>query len=183
VRIIVAPDPVLRQSCEPVAPAELKSLRGKARQMAKLMYKSNGCGIAAPQVGLLKRLMVVDVSTAEEGEEPPQDPVYFVNPEVVRSWGEPEQADEGCLSIPGIQIPIQRPTGIEVTALDLQGEPFSIEAEGFMARAIQHELDHLDGTTMFEHLDPIARARTFREYEQALRQGAKPGDTGVEDRA
>jgi peptide deformylase len=175
-RIVVAPDPVLRKKCEAVEPQEIKKLAGTARQMAKLMYKNSGCGLAAPQVGLSKRIMVVDCSVPEDDEEFVEDPVYFINPVVKRTWGESILADEGCLSIPGIQVGIERLDGIEVEALDLDGNSFSVEAEGFMARALQHELDHLDGITMFEHLDPITRIDAFKEFEEAKAAGAKPGD-------
>jgi peptide deformylase len=179
--IIVAPNPVLREKSQPVLPSEIKRLRSTARQMAKLMYKSQGCGIAAPQVGIGKRLIVVDVTPPDEdGKVAEKNPTFLINPVIKRLWGEKETSDEGCLSIPGIQIPIARSHNIEVEALDLDGEPFTIEAEGFFARALQHEIDHLEGTTMFEHLDPIERIQAFEEYEEALRAGAKPGDTGVE---
>jgi len=180
-RIVLAPNPVLRQKAEPVAPEELKGLRSTAKQMAKLMYKSDGCGLAAPQVGLSKQLIVVDAGQAtetEDGSDPPKNPVYYVNPQVKRLWGEKVSGNEGCLSIPGISIPIERYSNIEVEALDLDGRPFSVQAEGFEARALQHELDHLSGTTMFEHLDPIERLKFFQQYEEALALGAKPGDTG-----
>jgi peptide deformylase len=178
-RIVIAPDPVLRQKCEPVDPAELPKLKKTAMQMAKTMYKNNGCGLAAPQVGLNKRLIVVDTGPVDEDEVPVEDPTFIVNPVVKRIWGEPVEAGEGCLSIPGITVEITRQEGIEIEALDLDGEPFIIEAEGFDARALQHELDHLDGITMFEHLDPIARIAAFKEYEAAKEAGAKPGDTSV----
>jgi peptide deformylase len=180
-RIVLAPNPVLREKAETVAPDEVKKLKSTAKQMAKLMYKSAGCGLAAPQVGISKRLLVIDVTPPDEdGEVAEKDPIFFINPVIVRAWGEKEVADEGCLSIPGIQIPIERYTNIEVEALDLDGEGFVFEAEGFAARAVQHELDHLEGTTMFEHLDPIERIAAFKEYEEALKAGAKPGDTSVE---
>jgi peptide deformylase len=171
----------LREKCEPVAPDEIKRLKSTARQMAKLMYKSQGCGLAAPQVGIGKRLIVIDVTPpGEDGEVAEQNPTFYINPVVRRLWGEKEAGDEGCLSIPGIQISIERFNNIEVEALDLTGEPFVVEAEGFHARALQHELDHLEGTTMFEHLGPIERIQAFKEYEDALRAGAQPGDTGTE---
>jgi peptide deformylase len=180
-RIIVAPNPVLREKCEPVAPDEIKQLRSTAKQMAKLMYKSQGCGLAAPQVGIGKRLVVIDVTPPDEdGEVTEKNPVFFINPVIRQLWGEKTVCDEGCLSIPGIQVPIERLSNIEVEALDLDGEPFVVEAEGFYARALQHEIDHLEGTTMFEHLDPIERIQAFKEYEEALKAGAKPGDTSIE---
>ena len=182
-RVVLSPDPILRRRSEPVDKTEIRKLRSVAKSMAKLMYKNNGCGLAAPQVGLSKRLIVVDATAPEEGEEPVQDPTYYINPEVRHCGGETEVDDEGCLSIPGISIPIKRFTELTVEALDLEGEPFVVEAEGFLARVLQHEIDHLNGTTMFEHLDPIARIDAFRSYEEALQQGARPGDTGVEAQA
>jgi peptide deformylase len=183
-RIVTAPNPVLRTKAAAVAPEEIKKLHATAKQMAKLMYKSQGCGLAAPQVGLSKRLIVVDTAYGpqpenEDGTKPddvPENPVFFINPRIIRLWGEKVVGDEGCLSIPGIQIPIERYTGIEVEAYDLDGELFAVEAEGFPARALQHELDHLEGTTMFEHLDPITRIQYFQDYEAAVAAGAKPGD-------
>jgi peptide deformylase len=153
-------------------------MRSRLLKMAKLMYSCNGCGIAAPQVGISKRAMIIDCGTAEEGEELAQDPIFFINPVVKETWGEQVAGDEGCLSIPGISVPIKRFEGILVEALDLDGRPFEKRAEGFEARAMQHELDHLDGQTMFERLDPVSRIDAFREYEQALAAGARPGDTG-----
>jgi peptide deformylase len=166
----------LREKCEPVELSELKKLKSTAKQMAKLMYKSNGCGLAAPQIGLGKRLIVVD--TEQSDDNPEQNPVFYVNPVAKRLWGKLETADEGCLSIPGISIAIERYENIELAALDLDGEPFTVEASGFAARALQHELDHLEGKTMFERIDPIARIAALKEYEVALANGAKPGDTG-----
>jgi peptide deformylase len=183
-RIVTAPNPVLRAKAESVAPEEIRKLRSTAKQMAKLMYKSQGCGLAAPQVGLSKRLIVVDTEYGpqpdnEDGTKRPdivENPMFFINPRIIRLWGEKIVGDEGCLSIPGIQIPIERSSGVEVEAYDLDGELFVVEAEGFPARALQHELDHLEGMTMFEHLDPITRIQYFQEYEAAVAAGAKPGD-------
>ncbi len=174
--IVIAPDPVLRTKCEPVDSSEIKKIKSTARQMAKLMYKNQGCGLAAPQVGISKRLIVVDCDQ-EDGKK---DPIFFINPEIVERGGDEVECDEGCLSIPGISIPIKRYEQVTVEALDLNGITFRVEADDFLARCLQHEIDHLDGRTMFEHLNPIQRIEAFQEYEAALAAGAKPGDTGQE---
>lgn len=174
--IVVAPDPVLRTTCEPIDVKEIKKIKGTAKQMAKLMYKNQGCGLAAPQVGISKRLIVVDCDQ-EDGKK---EPAFFINPVIVAQGGAEVECDEGCLSIPGISISITRYEQVTVEALDLNGEMFTVEAEDFLARCLQHEIDHLNGQTMFEHLDPIQRIRAFQEYEAALAAGAKPGDTGYD---
>jgi peptide deformylase len=176
-QIIVAPDPVLRAKCEPVGPKELKKLKSVAKQMAKLMYKSQGCGLAAPQVGISKRLIVIDCEQIEDGN---RNPTTYINPVIVKTGAEKVECDEGCLSIPGISIPIERFSEVTVEAMDLDGRTFRVEADDFLARCLQHEIDHLDGKTMFEHLDPIQRIQAFQEYEAALAAGAKPGDTGAD---
>jgi peptide deformylase len=151
-----------------------------AAKMAKLMYKSDGCGIAAPQVGVSKQLIVLDTSVPEEGEERSEEPIVILNPRILSVGQEKECAGEGCLSIPGITIEIERPTSLEVEAMDLEGSIIRIEAQGFDARALQHEMDHLEGVTMFEHLDVAQLAPKLQEFEQAKAAGAKPGDTSVE---
>ena len=180
-RIVLAPNPVLREKSEPISLEEIKKFRSTAKQMAKLMYKNQGCGLAAPQVGIGKRLIVVDVTPPDEdGKVAEQNPTFFINPVITKMWGDKQLEDEGCLSIPGIQVPIERYNNVIIEALDLDGEPFTVEAEGFHARALQHEMDHLDGTRMFEHLNAIDRIEALKEYDIALKSGAKPGDTSIE---
>lgn len=151
-----------------------------ATKMAKLMYKSEGCGLAAPQVGVSKQLIVIDTSLPEEGEKRTQNPLVILNPLIVQRSEETECSGEGCLSIPGITIEIERPTSIEVEAMDLEGNTISIAAAGFDARALLHEMDHLEGITMFEHLDALTLASKLKEYEEAKAAGAKPGETSIE---
>jgi len=178
-KIITAPNPVLRQKCEPVSVEELPRMVKIAQKMAKLMYQAEGCGIAAPQVGVAKQIIVLDTVMPAEGEERVKDPLFIFNPIILELGEEIEFDGEGCLSIPGIKIEIERPTTIVVEAMDEDGSSIQIEAEGFDARALQHELDHLEGITMFEHLDAIARATKLQEYAEAKAAGAKPGDTSV----
>ena len=115
--IVLSPDPMLRQVCEPCR-VEDKSIKKLAKQMAKAMYKNNGCGLAAPQVGVLKRVVVVDCDT--ESDE--KNPIYMINPELVELQGDPIVMGEGCLSCPGITVEIARPPFAKVRFLDLDGE-------------------------------------------------------------
>ena len=173
--IVQSPDPLLNTVCEPCDFGD-KSLKRLAKQMAHLMYKNAGCGLAAPQVGVLKRLVVIDYDQ-EDGE---RNPIVMVNPVIVAREGDPVTEGEGCLSIPGISIPIARPPFARCRFFDLDGEEWEIEGDGLLGRCLQHETDHLDGVTMFERADSMARIQALQDYEVALAAGARPGDTSVE---
>lgn len=175
ISIVLSPNPILNQVCEPCEPGD-RSLKKLAKQMARLMYKNDGCGLAAPQVGVCKRLVVVDCDQEETGE---QNPLVLVNPVVVETSGEPVEAEEGCLSIPGIAVPISRPPFARVRFYDLDGEQWEVSGDGLLGRCLQHEIDHLDGVTMFERCTPLARIQALRDYETALAAGARPGETSV----
>ena len=172
-KIVQSPDPLLNQVCEPCEPGD-KSLKKLSKQMAKAMYSSDGVGIAAPQVGVLKRLIVVDC-----GPEDVRDPMVLVNPEIIEAWGDPEEADEGCLSCPGILVSIERKPWVRVRFLDLDGEEWEIESDGLLGRCLQHEIDHLNGITLFESAKPRERIKALTAYEDARRAGAKPGQTSI----
>ncbi|MCL1799036.1 MAG: peptide deformylase [Eggerthellaceae bacterium] len=172
--IVLSPDPLLRQVCAPCEVGD-KSLKKLARKMAQAMYKNNGCGLAGPQVGVLKRIIVVDCDT--ESDE--QDPLFLVNPVITDREGEELTEDEGCLSCPGISIPVTRQPFVRVRYFDLEGEEWVLEGDGLLGRCLQHEIDHLDGKTLFESCSPSARIEALRAYEAALAAGAKPGDTGT----
>lgn len=172
--IVESPDPLLLQVCEP-CDLEDKSLKRLSKQMAQAMYKNNGCGIAAPQVGVTKRLIVVDCDDSDE-----RNPIVMVNPELVETKGDPETVGEGCLSCPGITVPIARPPWARVRYYDLEGELWEIEGDGLLGRCLQHEIDHLNGKTMFESCDPLVRIEALRAYDEARAAGARPGDTSIE---
>lgn len=176
--IVKSPDPMLNTVCEP-CDLDDKSLKRLAKQMAQAMYKNDGCGLAAPQVGVLKRLVVIDVDQDEETEP---DPIFLVNPVLVETKGDPVTEAEGCLSCPGISVPIARPPWARVRYYDLDGELWELEGDGLLGRCLQHELDHLDGVTMFERCTPEARLKAVADYEAALAAGAKPGQTSIEPR-
>ena len=176
ISIVQSPNPVLNQTCEPCEVGD-KDLKKLAKQMTRAMYKNSGCGLAAPQLGVSKRIIVIDCDEDEE-----QNPIVLVNPELVETQGEPEIEGEGCLSCPGITGPIARAPWARVRYFDLEGEEWEIEGDGLLGRCLQHEIDHLDGVTMFERADPMARLQALRDYEVALEAGAKPGETTLEPR-
>ncbi|MDR0514800.1 MAG: peptide deformylase [Coriobacteriaceae bacterium] len=176
--IVLSPSPMLRQVCEPCEPGD-KGIKRLAKQMARTMYENKGCGLAAPQVGVMKRLVVVDCDTVDETEKAKRDPIYLVNPELVETSGEPVVEEEGCLSCPGILAPVKRRPYAVVRYLDLEGEEWVLEGDGLLGRCLQHEIDHLDGKTLFETCEPAARIAALQAYEEARAAGARPGDTGV----
>ena len=172
-KIVTSPDPILNQVCEPCTPGD-KSLKKLAKQMERAMYANDGVGIAAPQVGVLKRLIVVDCSPEDE-----RDPMALVNPEILETKGDLETDEEGCLSCPGISVPIARAPWVHVRYYDLDGQAWEIEADGLLGRCLQHEIDHLNGITLFESAAPRDRIQALANYEQARRAGAKPGETSI----
>ena len=173
-KIITSPDPLLNQVSEPCDPKD-RSLKKLAKQMEKVMYATDGVGIAAPQVGVLKRLIVVDC-----GPEEVRDPMTLLNPEILEAWGDPEVNEEGCLSCPGVQVPIERKPWVRVKYTDLKGQEWEIESDGLLGRCLQHEIDHLNGITLFESASPRERIKALSAYEEARRAGAKPGETSYE---
>lgn len=138
-------DPILRKVCK-----EVKEMTDRTRilidDMFDTMYEANGVGLAGPQVGVLKRIFVVDVGT----EEP--EPYVFINPEILEKSGE-QTGEEGCLSVPGYQGEVTRADYVKVRALDADMEEFELEADGLLARCIQHESDHLDGVLYIDRVN------------------------------
>jgi len=158
--IRIYPDPVLRVSCRAVAEVD-DSVRKLVADMIETMHAAPGIGLAAPQIGVEMRVAVVDLSV---GEDPEQRHV-FINPEIVERHGA-ESDVEGCLSLPGITDKVERPTHVLVKALDLTGQPFEIEADDWLARAICHEIDHLDGVLFVDHLRGLRRERVRRQLKK-----------------
>lgn len=170
-KILLAPDPLLREVCEPceIGDPTLKSL---AKKMANTMYENHGCGLAAPQVGVKKRIIVVDCDDPENDPHP----LVLVNPEILELDGNPVKEEEGCLSCPGISVPVSRKPFARVRYYDLDGNECTVEGDGLLGRCLQHEIDHLDGKTLFESCNALDRIRAIHDYKQALARGAKPGE-------
>lgn len=150
--ILQYPHPTLAANAEPVTEFndELKEL---ATNMAETMYAAPGVGLAANQVGVLKRIIVIDVS--EESNELR----VFVNPQVIAHSDELEEFEEGCLSLKGLYEKVKRPERVTVRAQDLDGNPFELEADGLLAVCVQHEIDHLNGIVFIDHLSRLKKDR------------------------
>ncbi len=173
--IVVAPDKRLKTECAPIEEIT-PEIRGLAKRMLDDMYATEGCGLAAPQVGELVQMVVIDVDYTERK----RNPYVLINPEIVVADGEEREFPEGCLSFPGITVRVTRPSHVVVRARNLDGDLMQYEAkDNLMAVCLQHEIDHLHGVTMLDHLRPLKRAAKMHELEEALAAGARPGDTSV----
>lgn len=151
--IRVIGDPVLRERALEVTTFD-RGLRNLAKRMIRIMHDAPGVGLAAPQIGVLQRLLVYDVD---------DDPRVLVNPQLDEFSEETEETDEGCLSVPGVTMPVSRPVSLRVRALDAAAEPLEFRAEGLEARVIQHEFDHLEGVLIVDRTSRSARAAALRE--------------------
>lgn len=153
---------VLRRKADDVdGPGE--ELDALIADMFETMYAEKGIGLAAPQIGLSKRLVVVDVND-EQGEE--MGPFALLNPRIVESGTALDKHEEGCLSIPGVTGVVERPWTVTVEGLTQKGEPVRIEAEGMLARCLQHEIDHLNGVLFIDRLSPLKRNMVLRKYRK-----------------
>jgi peptide deformylase len=150
--ILCYPDPRLHKVAQPVAAVDDR-LRALIDDMLETMYDANGIGLAATQIDVHQRLVVID--TSEERNQP----LVLINPEITWMSDERVKGDEGCLSVPGIYDGVERATAVKVTALDRMGQTQNIEAEGLLAICIQHELDHLKGKVFVEYLSPLKQGR------------------------
>lgn len=164
--ILQYPDSRLRRKAVPVDAVDAH-VRRLADHLLETMYAAPGIGLAATQVGREERVFVLDISEEHD------TPRVFINPEILERSGESE-TEEGCLSIPGVYEPVVRAARVRARALDREGEPFELEAEGLLAVCIQHELDHLDGKLFIDYLSPLKRSRIKKKFEKHKKQGTKP---------
>jgi peptide deformylase len=165
--IVKIPDPVLREVSTPVERVDAELLR-LADDMLETMYEAPGIGLAAIQVGVPKRLIVLDVSKDDNARKP----LVMVNPEVVKLGDEMRIYEEGCLSIPDVHVEIERPASLTVRYVDREGKTQEMSADGLLATAIQHELDHLDGRLIIDFLSRLRRDMIVRRFRKMARDGA-----------
>jgi len=162
--ILTLPDPMLRKLSTPVEGVD-EELRRLADDMLETMYAAPGVGLAAVQVGVPRRLVVLDV--ADEDEEP--QPLVLFNPEIVALGSQTRLHEEGCLSIPDTRVEIERPTSLTLRYIDRHGVAHEMDAEGLLATAIQHEINHLDGKLIIDFLSPLKRDMVVRKFKKQAR--------------
>ncbi len=164
--ILTVPDPVLKQVSQPVAVVD-DELRALMDDMLETMYEAPGIGLAAIQIGIPKRVLVMDLARKEDDEGP--KPRHFVNPEIV--WRSDDLAvyEEGCLSVPEIFDEVERPARVRLRYLDYDGKAVEEEADGLFAVCIQHEMDHLNGVLFIDHLSRLKRSRAVAKVKKQVR--------------
>lgn len=165
-KILIYPHEILQKKAEPV-----KNIDGQLQklidEMAETMYHSKGVGLAANQVGELKRLFVMDITQGEDGKK--GELIVLINPEIVEAEGQ-EVMEEGCLSVPEFSAKLKRPAKICVKAYDRDGKEIELEGSGLFARCVLHELDHLDGVCFVDRLSPIKKAMFRKKYQKIVAQ-------------
>ncbi|HUX51389.1 MAG TPA: peptide deformylase [Spirochaetia bacterium] len=158
--IVTLPDELLRRGSEEITDID-DTIRKLAEEMIDAMHIGNGIGLAGAQVGLLKRIFVVHVNRDE--------PRVFINPTILETSVDEIDYEEGCLSIPGIYADVRRPAAVKIQAWNERGRPFSLDAEGVLARVIQHEFDHLKGVLFIDYLSDRKREKLLRQYDRMAR--------------
>lgn len=166
--IITLPDPLLRQVSTPVEQVDAELLK-LADDMLETMYDAPGVGLAAVQIGVPKRLIVLDVSDDEDAP----NPLTLFNPEILKADGDKTRVhEEGCLSIPDFRIEIERPASLVVGYIDREGKPQELAADGLLATALQHEIDHLNGKLIIDFLSRLQRDMVVRKFKKAAREAS-----------
>lgn len=159
--IVIIPDKRLRQVSEVVTTVDAE-VRRLLDDMLETMYDAPGIGLAAVQVGVMKRVVTIDLSKEDE----PREPLFLVNPEIVWSSEETSTYDEGCLSIPEYYETVERPAKVGVRYLDRHGETRDLAAEGLLATCLQHEIDHLNGVLFIDHISKLKRDRVMKKFQK-----------------
>lgn len=165
--LIILPDPVLRQVSKPIERVDA-DIQRLVDDMLETMYDAPGIGLAAIQVGVARRMLVIDLS--KEGEE--KQPLVFINPEIVSSSDERSVYEEGCLSIPDYYAEVERPAKVTAKYLDREGKEQSVEADGLLATCLQHEIDHLNGVLFIDHISRLKREMVIKKFTKSAKSKA-----------
>jgi peptide deformylase len=163
--LVILPDPVLRQVSKPVEQVD-DDLRKLADDMLETMYDAPGIGLAAIQIGIPLRMLVIDLAREDE----PKAPHVFINPEIVARGDESSIHEEGCLSIPDYYAEVERPGEVTVSYVDRDGKKQEIAADDMMATCLQHEIDHLNGVLFIDHLSKLKRDMVVRKFKKLARE-------------
>jgi peptide deformylase len=166
--ILVIPEPQLRLKCAPVAAVD-DAVRALMDDMLETMYDAPGIGLAAIQIGVLERVIVVDVAKRQE-EDASANPICLANPEIVWASEEFSVYEEGCLSIPEFFEEVERPAQVRVKYLDRDGKECEIEADGILATCLQHEIDHLNGVLFIDHISRLKRERIVKKFTKVAKR-------------
>ena len=161
-QIITLGNELLRQKAEKIDQID-DQIKDAAKQMFEIIKQDKGVGIAGPQIGLMKRIFVVHIDGDEER--------VFINPSILETSQETVKYEEGCLSVPGIYVDVVRSESVKIQAWNEKGKPFTMEANGLLARVIQHEYDHLEGILFLDRLSELKRNRLIEKYEKSLIKG------------
>ena len=151
-KILIEPDPILRKKCEPLEKVNVNTKK-LLDDMLETMYAAPGIGLAAVQIGILKRIVVIDISKSEEKK----NPLFFINPQIVNQSKKTSIYEEGCLSLPGQFAEIERPAECILKYIDYNGKEKELKADGLLATCIQHEVDHLDGILFIDYLSKLKK--------------------------
>ena len=165
--IILLPDPVLRLVAAPISTVDAE-VRALADDMLETMYAAPGVGLAAPQVGVSRRVIVMDVSDDDEAKQP----YVMINPQLVKVSDERNVHEEGCLSVPEVRTEIERPAKVTVRFLDRAGKQQELAAEGLLATCIQHEMDHLEGKLLIDYMSRLRREMVIKRFKKLAKERA-----------
>jgi peptide deformylase len=169
--ILLVPDARLRAKTRPVGPSDTEAVRALVPRMLATMYKAPGIGLAAPQIGQLLKLVVIDL---QKDDKP--DPLVLINPEIVALSTEQAAREEGCLSLPNQYAEVIRPAEVKLRFTDLEGGKREIQADGLLATCIQHELDHLNGVLFVDHISALKRNMLLRKLAKELKNQVRDAE-------
>ena len=182
-KILTVPNPILKKKSDPVESVDIETKK-LMDEMLDIMYKAPGIGLAAPQIGINKRIIVLDVSPRPglkryqeeekaEKEEVKPNPLQMANPELIWTSKEQETDQEGCLSIPGVMADVTRPNSCKVKYLNQNNESKELHANGLLARCIQHEIDHINGILFIDHLSKIKKDMILKKIQKKIKEESK----------